>query len=125
MINILYYTKLGEPFDVTYIQKMCEIKITGHADISKEVKFTPIGSRVCNTVCKKCFINIQLEYKQKNLKITLIEHYCEMVNKHSEFITNLATQCVCVYHIQSKNWKMVIVYKIHSNSQGFVKFESN
>lgn len=104
---------------------MCEVKIISYADISKHVRFTVTGLRVCSKICKRCSFNIQLIHKERHLKIILMEHYCEMIDKNSEFITNLANQCICIYHIQSKNWKTVIVYKIHANPRGLVKIESN
>lgn len=119
------YTKSGNNFDHTYMMKMCEMEVIGYADIAKYVQFTVGGSRVCVTVCKKCIKNIKHQNKPMHLRITLMESYCEMVDKESVTITNLATQCVCVYRVQSYGWQTVIVYKLHANADGLIKIESN
>lgn len=107
------------------MMKMCEMETIGHANIVKRVKFTLMGSHVCITVCKKCRINIKQQNKQRQLKISLVDNYCDMIDKDNETITNLANECVCVYRIQSNEWQTVIVYKFHANPNGLVKIQSN
>lgn len=104
---------------------MCEMKVIGHANVAKYVQFTLTGSRVCGTVCKKCVTSIKQQNKPKKLKISLLESYCEMIDKEEEAITNLATQCICVYRIQCDGWQTVIVYKLHANPEGMIKVQSN
>lgn len=107
------------------MMKLCEMKLIGHADIAKNVKFTFIGSHVCDSVCKKCSVNIKQQNKEKNLKIIVLESYCELIDKEIEHITNLATQCVCVYRIQNYKSQSVIMFKFKVNPQGLVKIQSN
>lgn len=107
---------------------MCEMKIIGQATVAKYIKFTSVGIRVCKKVCQKCIASIKDRNKLKDLKVKLLERYCEMIDKErsSNSMTNLATQCVCVYHVQKdSSWRTVIVYKLHANPEGLIKIESN
>lgn len=103
---------------------MCEMQVFGHSSVVKHVKFTKNGARICDVVCKQCIVKIKEENEKKKLKITLMENYCDMVDKENESPTNLATQCVCVYHILSSIWRTVVVYKLHVNSQGLINVQS-
>lgn len=104
---------------------MCEMKIIGHADVAKHVQFTLIGSRICNTVCKKCKTNMLQYNGPKNSNIILLQSFCDMVDKTNETISNLATQCVCVYRVQIEKWQTVIMYKFQTNPLGLIKIQSN
>lgn len=104
---------------------MCQMKIIGQATVAKYVKFTSVGINVCKKVCKKCIASMKERNKSKNMKVTLLQRYCELVDKDRNTMTNLATQCICVYHVQNNSWQTVIVYKLHANSEGLIKIESN
>lgn len=105
---------------------MCEMKIIGHATTVKNIKFTYNGFNVCKKICKKCRINIKLQNIWKNIKsVELTDSYCDLIDKTNDTVTNLATECVCVFRVQSYSWQSVVVYKFQANPQGLVKVHSN
>lgn len=105
---------------------MCEMNLIGQADVKKYVQFTVTGTRVCKKICKKCIAKIKEQNNdRKSLKVALMESYCDVIDKETANISNLANQCVCVYRIRDYLWQTVIIYKFYVNDEGFVKIQSN